>query len=124
MHSSYFTIGFMVTGIVTNVLYRYNTRSDGIIKVKDKYTFTRVSGSNGNTYSSQQFTIVDNNDKIYTIPYSVLSLQFDAEDKWSKMAIGKIYRIQYWGIRQPFLGLYPRIDGITEVTDDSPLKVL
>jgi hypothetical protein len=113
----------MAAGLATNLLYRYHTRSDGIIHVKDKYMYTRLSSSNGNTYSTQQFTIVDKEDKLYTIPYSVLSLQFDAEDKWSKMAIGKTYRIQYWGIRQPLLGLYPRIDSITEVQNDSP-KVL
>lgn len=123
MHSSYLTVGCMVAGLATNLLYRYQTRSDCIIHVKDKYTYTRVSSSNGTTYSNQQFTVVDKEDKLYTIPYSVLSLQFDAEDKWSKMVIGKTYHIQYWGIRQPFLGLYPRIDGITEVQNDSP-KVL
>lgn len=123
MYSSHITIGFMAAGLATNLLYRYHTRSDCIIDVKDKYTYTHVSSSNGATYSHQQFTIVDKEDKLYTIPYSVLSLQFDAEDKWSKMIIGKTYHIQYWGIRQPFLGLYPRIDEITEVHSDSP-KVL
>jgi len=115
MKSSFITVGLMVSGLATNLLYRYHTRSDCIIHVKDKYTYTRVSSSNGTTYSTQQFTIVDKEDKLYTIPYSVLSLQFDAEDKWSKIVIGKSYHIHYWGIRQPFLGLYPRIDCITEV---------
>ena len=123
MHSSHLTVGLMAVGLATNLVYRYHTRSDGIIHVKGKYLYTRIASSNSNTYSTQQFTIVDNEDNLYTIPYSFLSLQFDAEDKWAKMEIGKTYRIQYWGIRQPFLGLYPRIDSITEVQNDSP-KVL
>lgn len=123
MHSSYLPIGFMVTGIVTNLLYRYNTRSDRIINVKDKYSYTRVFGNNGHIQSSQQFTIIDKDEKLYTIPYSVLSLQFDAEDKWSKVMVGKSYHIKYWGIRQPLLGLYPRIDDIIEINDDSPKVV-
>lgn len=122
MYSSYLPIGFVVTG-VTNMLYHYHTRSDGIIHVNDKYSYNRVYSNSGHIRSSQQFTIIDKDEKLYTIPYSVLSLQFDAEDKWSKMMVGKSDHITYWGICQPLLGLYPRIDGITEVQSDSP-KVL
>lgn len=114
MYSSHITVGLMATGLITNLLYRYSTRSEGTLHIKDKYMYTRVSGTNRNVYASQQFTVVDQNDTLYTIPYSLLSFQFDAEDKWSKLVIGKTYQVKYWGIRQPMLGLYPRIDEIVE----------
>jgi len=119
MHSSYIAVGFMVTGVLTNLIYRYKTRSDGTIYVKDKYTYVRLSSSNNHAHSSQQFTLIDKDNNLYTIPYSVFSLQFNAEDKWAKVETNKKYHIKYWGIRMPLLGLYPRIDHISEATDPS-----
>ncbi len=103
-----------VTLFSGNLLYRHLTYNDEIVTVKNKYVYTKVYGD-FLIGSTQSFNFVSDNGKIYNIPNSIIEFQFDSEDKWAILQEGCTYKVSYWGIRHPFLGLYPRIYHIIQL---------
>jgi hypothetical protein len=105
----------MITGfgiLSSNLMYRYFTLSEDTLTLKNKYVYTSILGWDM-VCSTQNFNFVSETGNIYNIPNSILALQFDAEDKWARLNEKSTYKIRYWGIRQPFLSLFPRVYDIS-----------
>jgi hypothetical protein len=111
----YFTLGVATAGVLSNILYRSMTLKDITITVKDKYKYMTIPANN---HVMNNFNIVDMNNTIYNIPYSILALQFDAHEKWIGMQAGKKYAIKTWGVRIPILNIFPKIYNIKEIDTD------
>ena len=84
-----------------HLFYTFGTLKYEMIKVKQKYKFTR----NGFT----EFMIVDSKGYHYNINNSLWLLKFDSIEDWDEIEPDKHIIVKYYGLRIPFLGLFPNI---------------
>ena len=57
--------------------------------------------------------IIDGNGNAYTVTNDALLMHYTSIELYGSMEIGKRYTISAYGIRVPFLGLFPNIVGAT-----------
>lgn len=91
--------------ITINALYVFSTQFTKRITVKKKYTYgsRRARGS-------QQ--ISDNDNNIYTVTNSFLMFHFTSAELFNKLDKGRTYDVSGYGVRIPFLGMFPNITSI------------
>lgn len=85
-----------------NIIYVYSTKFKKTITVDEKHTY----GSN-NAKGNQ--SISDTNNNIYILKNSIYVLHWTSVEVFNKLDNGKTYEIEGYGIRVPFLGLFPNI---------------
>lgn len=70
-----------------------------------------------------QYRLVDAQQRLYRVPYSLLSGQWDPRGVWAPVQVGRRYTLGYWGWDAPLLGLYRCVDRVTPDGDalQSPL---
>lgn len=81
--------------------YFFLTKFSKIITVKDEF----IEGQ----YRSIINIISDTENNVYQIKNKALLLKFNASELLSKIESGKSYQVQGYGLRIPFLNLYPNI---------------
>ncbi len=81
--------------------YFFLTKFSRIITVKDEF----IEGQ----YRSIINIISDTENNVYQIKNKALLLKFNASELLSKIESGKSYQVQGYGLRIPFLNLYPNI---------------
>ena len=81
--------------------YFFVTKFTKTITVKDEF----VEGQ----YRSIINIISDTENNVYQIKNKTLLLKFNASELLSKIENGKSYQIKGYGLRIPFLNLYPNI---------------
>lgn len=95
--------------IIVHGVYSTFTDHEDTIKVTEKYIPPRnvsakyiIHGKNGPTPIA------------FEIPSNIWWWQWNVDEMYSKMEIGKTYKIKYYGFRIPCLDMFPGIVGIEE----------
>lgn len=86
---------------IPDMVYTYGTNNTKIINLKKKYQFT----TNGYT----KFMLVDTNDTHYCVNNTFWYWKWDATEDWNKIEKNNSIKINYYGYRIPFLGIFPNI---------------
>jgi hypothetical protein len=94
-----------------NFFYALGTKKEANILISKKYKFDR----NGFT----EFMIIDENGKHYNVNNSLWYWKWNSIEDWHRLKIHKTINVQYYGIRYPFLGLFPNIVSINPVLKKS-----
>lgn len=89
--------------------YRWGTYEKRRVWIKEKYRHVDRQGF------TPLYVFVDSHQDMYSIPFSLLSMQFNPEKKWKWIEQSEVYRIHMWGIHCPWLGLYRRVDQIEKI---------
>ncbi len=97
--------------IIVHGVYSTFTDNEDTIKVIEKYIPPRnVSAKyiiHGRAYKRGL--------SVFEIPTNMWWLQWNVDEMYSRMEVGKTYKIKYYGFRIPFLDMFPGIVGIKEV---------
>jgi hypothetical protein len=99
-----FLVYFVIAVVAVKVFYTYLTPFSRTITIKNK-----------GDYAGRRFMknlVEDKDGNIYEVSNSLLHLHFTAPELWNRLEIGKTYTVKGYGIRVPFLGLYPDIISI------------
>lgn len=92
--------------ILIRFIYVYSTPFSRTITIKQKNDYSR-----GRTISN---TVADETGQVYEVANSFPVLHFTASENWSKLEVGKTYKVTGNGIRIPILSQYPNIVTLTE----------
>lgn len=92
--------------IIIFYVYYALTRFEKVITVKSEFTHTAYKY--GNTF------VTDKNDNVYKIHNNALLLSFNAIEMLSVLENNKTFKITGYGVRVPWLGLYPIITSVKE----------
>ncbi len=102
---------FIAVAVISHPIYVYGTTYTKEITVTKKYKYT----SNGNT----EFMIIDRNNCHYNVGNSFWYWKWDSIEDWSNIDETEGYKIKYYGVRFPLLGLFP----VIVETCDKPLNL-
>jgi hypothetical protein len=94
-------IGIIIFFVVINVILYFGTQFTKNITIKDKYIRYRRSASN--------YHVVDVEGNIYQIRNVWFMADFNRAEDYQTLEKGKIFNVSGYGIRIPFLGMYPSI---------------
>lgn len=97
---------FAVFVTVFYIYYMFTRFENRTITIKDDFAM----GSNKYTKN----VVSDENDNVYNVSSQPLLFQFNAAELLSKLQPSKTYSISGYGVRIPWLGLYPQITSVTE----------
>jgi hypothetical protein len=86
---------------IPDMVYTYGTNDTKTINIKKKYQFT----TNGYT----KFMLIDTNDTHYCVNNTFWYWKWDATEDWNKIEKNNSIKINYYGYRIPFLGIFPNI---------------
>jgi len=103
-----FYVAFLAAFLIFNILYSYSTYYSRDITIKQK-----------NTYSSGRYvrnTFTDENGNVYEATNSLPYLHFTAAEIWSRIEVNKKYSVTGYGLRIAFLGFYPNIISIKDIS--------
>lgn len=103
---SYWFFVFIMILITLNALYVFMTQFEKQITVKEKHTY----GSKG---SKNNQRISDTDGNIYSVINSIYILHFTSAELFNQLEEGKTYNVNGYGMRIPFLGMFPNITGIS-----------
>jgi len=92
---------FIFILILINYIYYFATKFSKIITIENKYTYAKKS--------TRAQTVSDTNDVVYTVDDSLILFHWTSAEVFNKIDIGKTYKIEGYGKRIPFLGLFPVI---------------
>lgn len=67
---------------------------------------------------SSRFMIVDENNEHYQVSKLLWKFKFDNAEEYSKIETGKDISVHYYGLRYPFLRMYPKIYMVCQDVDD------
>jgi hypothetical protein len=98
----YMFLIFLVVNIIMNIIYVSLTQFEKTIIVKEKHTYGS-RGSKGNQ------RISDQHGNIYTVVNSIYMLHFTSAELFNKLEEDKTYTIRGYGMRIPFLSMFPNI---------------
>lgn len=93
--------------VVSFYMYYAFTKFEKVITLKSEFTHTAYKY--GNTFVSDQ------NNNVYKIHNNALLLSFNAVEMLSMLEKGRTFKITGYGVRVPWLGLYPNIISVTNV---------
>ncbi len=102
-----FQNSFVVATIPINFIYCLMTVEEKTITVKEKYTYSR--------YGFTEFMVIDEYNNHYNMNNSAWFFKWDSMEDWINIQTNKPIAIKYYGIRSPFLGLFPNIVNSTDV---------
>jgi hypothetical protein len=94
----------IIIGIVVTITFQLGSAFEKDITIAKKYTSIA-----GFRYSYTQYRIVTNDDSIYQVSNVWWRADFNNEEDWNALEIGKTYRVKGWGYRVPLFGIYPNI---------------
>ena len=72
-----------------------------VIKVNKKYKIV--------IYGTTQFMIIDEKGRHFNVNNSLWYWKWDSIEDWGKINNGDNLKVKYYGIRSPFIGLFPNI---------------
>ena len=91
----------LLSSVIFNIVLYYTTHFEKTITIKDKYTRYRRHGSN--------YHVVDTDNNIYQIGNVWFKLDFNRAEDFTKLEIGKKYKVEGYGIRVPVADMYKNI---------------
>lgn len=56
--------------------------------------------------------VTDTDDNVYAVSNQVMLLHFRSAEVFGKMEAGKTYKVSGYGVRIPFLGMFPNITSV------------
>lgn len=98
-------LGIILLYIICTFVYSSLTTFTKQIEVKTH--IDSISGMGQFIHGSNM--ISDMNDNVYVVENNLILLKFNASENLSKLEPGKMYTVNGYGERIPFLGLYPHI---------------
>jgi len=100
---------YKIAGIIaiTHLGFALVTQDSNRIIVESKYKFDR--------HGFTEFMIVDKNGKHYNVNNSVWFFKWDSIEDWHSIEKGKQIDISYYGLRVPFLGMFPNVYKVNKV---------
>jgi hypothetical protein len=105
-------VGFVGTILGGHACYAYGTKSTDVIKVSNSYMYTQ----NGYT----QFMIIDKSGKHYNVNNSFWYWKWNSIEDWHKINTADVIHVKYYGLRIPFLGMFPNIVSCQNIQDLPP----
>jgi len=102
------TIGGIALGC--NLCYAIGTKKEADIIISKKYKFDR----NGFT----EFMVIDDKGQHYNINNSFWYWKWNSNEDWHRIKIHSVIHSKYYGLRIPFLGLFPNIVSTIDPTFD------
>ena len=104
---SFFKLCFLIifVPICLKYLYYIKTKFEKTITISKKY---KLLNSENNDYDDI-LKIVDTNNNIYNITNLFFKLDFNKEDDYKLLEIGKKYHVKGYGIENEALGLYRNV---------------
>lgn len=100
----YIFIIFIVITLLFNIIYYNFTKFTKTITIKSKYTSMKTGKYGGTIYM-----IEDSDTNLYKVINVNWKFEFDEAEDWNRLEVGKTYKVNGYGKRISFLGLYPGI---------------
>ena len=97
----YYLISFLFAYITIMTIIHYSNSGVKRILVKEK----NLSASG----RYKKNVVIDGNGNVYTVSNDFLMMHYTSTELYGSMEVGKSYTIQSYGLRIPFLGIYPNI---------------
>ena len=94
----------IIIGIVVTITFQLGSAFEKEITIAKKYT-----SIGGVRYAYTQYMIVATDGSIYQVSNVWWHADFNNEEDWNALEIGKTYRVKGWGYRVPLFGMYPNI---------------
>lgn len=98
------TIALILLAILLSIPFQIGSAFEKEITIAKKYT-----AIGGVRYMYTQYMIVTTDGGIYQVSNVWWCADFNNEEDWNALDIGKKYRVKGWGYRVPLFGLYPNI---------------
>ena len=108
-YSGYFFIYFVIVLFLMFYIYYFCTKFNNVVITINKDDIVVTSGGNS------QNIVSDSDGNVYKISNNVMVFFFTASELLGKLEENKKYKINGYGLRIPFLGLYPQITSFVEV---------
>jgi cytochrome b subunit of formate dehydrogenase len=97
-------IAVISIAILLTIPFQLGSAFEREITIAKKYT-----AIGGVRYAYTQYMIVTTDGSIYQVSNVWWRADFNNEEDWNTLDIGKTYRVKGWGYRVPLFGLYPNI---------------
>ena len=94
-------IGFILFGIIFNIIFVIHTEFEKEITIKEKYITTNKN--------SVHYHIISSDDNIYNVVDLWWKGEFNSGDDYAQLNVGKTYRVKGYGLRVPFLSMNYKI---------------
>lgn len=98
------TAAVIIIGIVLTITLQLGSAFEKEITIAKKYT-----AIGGVRYAYTKYMIVATDGNIYQVSNVWWRADFNNEEDWHALDIGKTYRVKGWGYRVPLFGMYPNI---------------
>jgi ribosomal protein S26 len=95
-------IALIVFLLSYDLILQLTTQFSKTITIQDKYI---VPGYKNKT----RYTIVDKDFNVYTIDNAVTRGEFDKASDYSRVQIGRTYKVEGYGVNLPSVGVFKRI---------------
>ena len=92
-----------------DIIYYQFTKFTKTITIKSKYNAMK-SGRYGGT----KYMIEDTDLNLYTVVNVSWKLDFNKAEDWNRMEVGKTYKVNGYGKRMAFAGIYPSIHSYSQ----------
>lgn len=81
--------------------YAYGTQKETTVCVKETYQLTRSGASD--------LMLVDETGAHFRVHNSFWMWKWDSVEDWKRLTPGEHYRLKYYGLRVPMLGMWPNV---------------
>jgi hypothetical protein len=92
---------FVVLFVILPLVLTYSNHTVKKITIKEKTMYAPGK--------YRKNMIIDENGNAYTVTNDALMMHYTSIELYGSMEVGKTYIVSAYGIRQPFLGLFPNI---------------
>jgi len=100
----YLFIGVIGFTLLSNIIYYHFTKFTKTITIKSKYTSMKTG-----KYGGTRYMIEDSDTNLYKVINVSWKFEFDEAEDWNRLEVGKTYKVNGYGKRISFMGLYPGI---------------
>ena len=108
-----FTAFAILTLCGVHGVYSLNTENEQIIDVSGKYIAPRGFAAKYLIIHSVTDARGNKIDSIFEIPANPWYWQWDADEMFNRIEVGKQYKIKYYGFRMPCFDMFPGITSIS-----------
>jgi hypothetical protein len=114
------TLSYIYAGslclLYTNGCYVFITNNNEDITIAKKYKYV----ANGFT----NFMVVDDKGRHFNVNNNFWHWKWDSIEDWTNINVNNKIRVSYYGIRLPFLGLFPNIVALNDTREYKKVNVI
>jgi len=113
-------VGLIIFGLIGGLIVvgvNYYTFTGDTITVKEKYNYVEVHSSDDGSYSKLEFALVDTQGRTFAVGYPFWMIFTSNKALYGQITVGATYKVVYFGWRIEWLGIFPSIGWLEEISE-------